>query len=271
MKNMPRLPVNTISAVRILGLLLAASCTLVGAMATEAAIPNTVAASATKPATKPPGYGSHGMAVFGGRDGLYASHLPMFHAPHDSQVLLRFHLADAATDAKLRAQLARKPELWTLEPELFDLHRLGPAHSDPLKQFSARFVQGHFERGGAERFAGQTVVVDEVLWFKRLDGQPSAQSAGHYLLVGAGREFFAVKEIDRRPDFDTIVAMKRLRQPLAEDVAQKLMVNHVPQFELTTSDLQPPSMGKIQAALAQKGAAVLRPAKTLYFETEDLK
>ena len=40
--------------------------------------------------------GGHGMAVFGGRVGLYASHLPMFHTPHDSQIVLRFRLADTA-------------------------------------------------------------------------------------------------------------------------------------------------------------------------------
>lgn len=51
--------------------------------------------------------GGHGMAVFGGREGLYASHLPMFHAPHDTQLLLRFHLADAAADRALRERLAR--------------------------------------------------------------------------------------------------------------------------------------------------------------------
>ncbi len=276
MKTPLRLKTNTLRMTRLLGALLVGSCMLGGAMAAETAVPNTVASAAAQAVAKPAGYGSHGMAVFGGRDGLYASHLPMFHAPHDAQVLLRFHLADVAVDAKLRAQLARKPELWTLEPELFDLHRLGPAQADPLKQFSARFVQGHFERGGAERFAGQTVVVDEVLWFKRLDTKPAAvstavHSAGHYLLVGKGREYFAVKEIDRRPDFDVIVAMKPLRHPLADGIAQKLTVNKLPQFELATDDLQPPSVGKMQAALAHQGAAVLQPAKTLYLETDDLK
>ncbi|WP_373990514.1 hypothetical protein [Duganella sp. BuS-21] len=44
-------------------------------------------------------HGEHGMVLFGGKKGLYASHLPMFHAPHDYQVILQLHVADAATDA----------------------------------------------------------------------------------------------------------------------------------------------------------------------------
>ncbi len=226
-------------------------------------------------AAQAPSFGTHGMAVFGGRDGLYASHLPMFHAPHDAQVVLRFHLVDTHVDARLRARLALRPQLWTLEPEHFDLLRLQPGNAQPLKQFTARLVQGHFERGGTERFAGQTVVVDEVLLFNRLDtkvvsdGDP-AHSAGRYLLLGAGREFFAVKEIDRRPDFDTIIAMKPL--PHAEHkvggTPTRTLVRH---FSLPTDDLKAPTRPSLQAALQAQGEKILTVGKTLYFETEDLK
>ncbi|QTN28417.1 hypothetical protein HZ993_00725 [Rhodoferax sp. AJA081-3] len=227
-------------------------------------------------AAEPVGFGSHGMAVFGGRDGLYASHLPMFHAPHDTQVLLRFHLADPRVDASLRARLALRPQLWTLDPEHFDLHRLQPGHEQPLKQFNARFVQGHFERGGVQRFAGQTVVVDEVLLFKPLDFTPAidsqvARSAGSYLLLGAGREFFAVKEIDRRPDFDTIVAMKPLphaKQPKSDGGQARTQIRR---FLLPTDDLKAPTRPSLQTALQAQVGGALQVGKTLYFETEDLK
>jgi hypothetical protein len=228
---------------------------------------------AANPSPHPAGYGSHGMAVFGGRDGLYASHLPMFHAPHDAQVLLRFHLADAGVDARLRARLALRPQLWTLEPELFDLHRLRPGTTEPLKQFHARFVQGHFERGGEERFAGQKVVIDEVLFFKPLDfktptGTSVPRSAGHYLLLGSGREYFAVKEIDRRPDFDTIVAMKPLpssKRPVGEHTTI------VQNFSLPIHDLNAPSRQALQTAMQGRVGRALQVGKTLYFETGDLK
>lgn len=151
--------------------------------------------------------GSHGMAVFGGREGLYASHLPMFHAPHDSQLVFRFHLASAAADRALREALAREPRLWTLDPERFDLLRLSPGHATPLRDFKARFFEGHFERGGQPQPAEQRVVVDEVLLFRRLSAAPREAASGRYRLIGKGSEWFAVKTIDRRPDFDHIVRL----------------------------------------------------------------
>lgn len=247
------------------------------AFAAEPISADAAAKPVAQPAAQPVGYGSHGMAVFGGRDGLYASHLPMFHAPHDTQVLLRFHLADARVDASLRARLALRPQLWTLDPEHFDLHRLQPGHEQPIKQFGARFVQGHFERDGVERFAGQTVVVDEVLLFKPLDFKPAndakvGRSAGRYLLLGAGREFFAVKEMDRRPDFDTIVAMKPLPQAKQPNVkggaAGRTLVKR---FLLPTNDLKAPTPSSLQTALQGQLGGTLKVGKTLYFETEDLK
>lgn len=196
--------------------------------------------------------GGHGMAVFGGREGLYASHLPMFHAPHDSQIVLRFHLADAAADLALRETLAAQPRLWTLDPETFDLLRLSPAHPQPLREFTAHFFSGHFERGGQPQAGEQRVVVDEVLLFRRLDPAPRAGSAGRYRLVGKGSEWFAFKVIDRRPDFDHIV---RVESPgVMRDVT-------VPLQGLTRGR---PSVELLQAFRARR-------VTELYFETGDLR
>ena len=42
----------------------------------------------------PPDFGRHNMFVFG-RDTVFLSHLPMFMAPHDAQLLLEVTLEDA--------------------------------------------------------------------------------------------------------------------------------------------------------------------------------
>jgi hypothetical protein len=192
--------------------------------------------------------GGHGMAVFGGREGLYASHLPMFHTPHDSQVLLRLHLADAAADKALRETLARAPKLWTFDPEAFDLLRLSPGHAQPLREFKARFFEGHFERGGKPQKGEQRVVVDEVLLFRRLSPASREAATGRYRLIGRGDEWFAFKTIDRRPDFDHIV---RLQAPaLRGDVNVALR-------GLARPDLRP----------AFKAKAAIE----IYFETDDLR
>ena len=192
--------------------------------------------------------GGHGMAVFGGREGLYASHLPMFHTPHDSQLVFRFHLADAAADKALRETLAREPRLWTFDPEPFDLLRLSPGHAQPLREFKARFFAGHFERGGKPQKGEQRVVVDEVLLFRRLSAASREAATGRYRLIGKGDEWFAFKTIDRRPDFDHIV---RLQSPAVRGEAEVALRG------VGRPDVQ--------------GAFKARAATEIYFETDDLR
>lgn len=194
--------------------------------------------------------GGHGMAVFGGREGLYASHLPMFHTPHDSQVLLRFHLADAAADKALRETLAREPKLWTFDPAAFDLLRFTPGHAKPLRDFKARFFEGHFERGGKPQAAEQRVVVDEVLLFRRLSAAEREAPNGRYRLIGKGSEWFAFKTIDRRPDFDHIV---RLDAPALRG-----------EVDVPLQGLERPDAA-VQRAFKARGLTLI------YFETDDLR
>jgi hypothetical protein len=194
--------------------------------------------------------GGHGMAVFGGREGLYASHLPMFHTPHDSQIVLRFRLADAAADRALREELAARPRLWTLDPETFDLLRLAPGHARPLREFDARFFEGHFERGGKPQAGAQRVVVEEVLMFRRLQPAPRDAALGRYRVIGRGGEWFAFKMIDRRPDFDHIV---RLDAPAVRG-----------EVDVALQGLARPDAA-VQRAFQARGLT------EIYFETDDLR
>lgn len=277
MSRFPRLPLNAISSFLrktmhhgvVTLLLFATSLIAVNTQPASASSQNGAQAIAHSAAKKPIGYGAHGMAVFGGQQGLYASHLPMFHAPHDRQVVFRFHLANPNAEAAVRRALAEQPALWTLDPEPFDLHRLAPGHTEPLRTFTANVVQGHFERGGVARFTHQPVVVDEVLIFRNLNTRaaepgPVPTSAGRYQLIGAGREYFAVKAIDRRPDFDILIAMK----PLANAIS--ITPKHR-EFQLSSTDLQRPTVQALQAALASQSRHGLEVGHLLYFETDDLK
>ena len=205
---------------------------------------------------------THGMAVFGGRDGLYASHLPMFHAPHNAQIVLAFHLQDRANDTAMRAALAISPRLWTMEPEKFDLDRLRPGHAEPLSKFTARMVQGHFERGGIERYANQTVVIDKILIFRPLDDTRRGGDTGRYRIIGTGRERFMLKEVDRRPDFDMILALKPIdKSPLAWPDTVVLPVKGV----------NKPAIHELDAALKKQLGKDAAVAKIIYFETGDLQ
>jgi hypothetical protein len=201
-------------------------------------------------------FGEHGMALFGGQDGLYASHLPMFHAPHDYQVILQVHLADAATDAALRRRLDGKTALWTIAPEKFELSRLAPSAAAPLRQFKADLVQGHFEQGGKTQFAAATVVVDKVLMFRQLSPAPKANADASYVQIGSGKQRYLVKQIDSRPDFDHIVAYQA-----ATDASTSLIA-------LRKQALRQPDARALAAALHVPASAI---RGTVYFYTDDLK
>ncbi|MFC5478685.1 hypothetical protein [Massilia suwonensis] len=150
-----------------------------------------------------PSHGVHGMVLFGGSDGLYASHLPLFHAPHDNQVVLKVRFEDPALDRAMRARLDGKTALWTLEPEAFALHRLAPGSAAPLRAFRANVVKGHFERDGTIRERGAALVVEQVVLYRTLSPQPAVHPVARYLPVGG----FLVKLIDNRPDFEHIVLL----------------------------------------------------------------
>jgi hypothetical protein len=183
-------------------------------------------------------YGTHGMALFGGKSGLYVSHLPMFHAPHDTQMVARVHLEDRQLDAALRAQLDGKTALWTVNPEKFELNRLAPGAPQALKAFKADIVAGHFERGGETRHAAARVVVDEVLIYRKLSPDTRGSASSVYRPVGP----FLVKEIDSRPDFDHIVLLRKMvRTPVTvkkTGLVQPALPNAVGTIYFDTADLK---------------------------------
>jgi hypothetical protein len=152
-----------------------------------------------------PSHGVHGMVLFGDRDGLYASHLPLFRAPHDNQIVIKVRFEDPQLEKTMRARLDGKTALWTIEPEHFALHRLAPDAPKPLRTFRANIVEGHFERDGLTREREAKLVVEGVVLYRTLSPQPAVQPLARYMPVGR----FLVKLIDSRPDFDHIVLLDR--------------------------------------------------------------
>lgn len=206
-------------------------------------------------------WGLHGMVLFGGKQGLYASHLPMFHAPHDYQVVLQVRLADPALDARLRQQLDGHTALWTLEPERFELARLLPAAPMPLRQFRATVVRGHFEKDGKAEpgYGAAAIIVERVLLMRQLSPLPAVQASARYLQVGDGTQRFLVKRIDSRPDFEHIVAWTSPAQaPHGDIVAAKWGVQETP-------------VATLQAALRTQPGKTARLRGTVYFSTEDVR
>src|SRR5476649_78306 len=100
-------------------LMLGGALLSLGALAAEPAVSNMMGMSMPADNQHMPTWGTHGMAMFGGKSELYAAHLPMAHPPHDYQAIFTFHVADAKIDAALRQRLAASHTLWTIAPEKF--------------------------------------------------------------------------------------------------------------------------------------------------------
>jgi hypothetical protein len=213
-----------------------------------------VAAGAASAANNNPTFGMHGMALFGGKDGLYASHLPMFHAPHDYQVVFRLRLQDPALDKALRARMDGNTALWTIAPENFELDRLAPQATRPLTRFKGDVVLGHFEQGGKAQWVGATVVVEKVLLFRQLSADYKQNAAAHYLQVGSGSSRYLVKEVDSRPDFDHIVAVQAASRTPALPVL-----------------IAKKGLGQPPGAALEKALPGAKVRGTVYYFTDDLK
>lgn len=138
---------------------------------------------------------THGMLVFG-ESTVFLSHLPLFHTPHDYQVILeaRFTPDDIYAADRKKSGSA----IYTLEPESFVL----PDQVQAKKSFKATLHRGHFERGGEAIAKDITVEIVRVIHFRKLVKGESRGS--DYLLFGRGNETWVAHRIGAPPDFDQI-------------------------------------------------------------------
>jgi hypothetical protein len=141
----------------------------------------------------------HGMLVVG-NDRLYLSHLPMFHSPHDYQVILEAELDPEAAGLYRSSKAANEEPVYTIAPESGVLPEMAQAG----RSFKAALYRGHFERGGVQ-IAAATVRIVKVLYFKKFDPLAGKDSSLKFILFGNAREQFAAHVITAKPDFDQIL------------------------------------------------------------------
>src|SRR4051812_13990875 len=98
-----------------------------------------------------PDFGQHNMIAFG-RDIVFLSHLPMFMAPHDAQLILEVTLGAAGGGLQeiWSKERASHPDerLYTMMPERFPLSTLYDEDPPRRGSFRGRFFRCHLERGG---------------------------------------------------------------------------------------------------------------------------
>ncbi|MGK5114450.1 hypothetical protein [Geodermatophilus sp. CPCC 205506] len=149
--------------------------------------------------------GSHGMLLFGD-EVLHLSHLPMFHFPHNFQVLLSVRFDDDSSRAFLADRATGDGGLYTFLPELFPITELDPRNGPKRSSLEGTIFRGHFERGGVSIVTGAVADVLHVVHFSELvEREPAPDAELRYLCFGPAGRLHLVHEITARPSFDHVL------------------------------------------------------------------
>jgi len=166
----------------------------------------------------------HGMLLVG-RETAFLSHLPIFGAPHDYQVILEAAFSKTGSDPQADYFNDRKrsnEKVYTLEPDRFVLPTLAAAQ--PVRSFTGNIYRGHFERFPTQRAKDAAriaqhvdVTVTRVVLFRKFAPDAVKPSELEYLLFGKGAERFLAHVITRPPDFDQVLTVTSLDRTFSDE------------------------------------------------------
>lgn len=207
----------------------------------------------------------HGMLLFGGvkSSAVYVSHLPIFHTPHDYQVLAEIEIPDDVRSA-YRKSLKASPRqtVYTLVPEVFVL----PEMLANPRPFKADLYAGHFECGGKLISEKCTVSFKRIIYQKKFDPQEKRGENASYLVFGDTFAEYAAHLITAKPDFDQILALQNV--PLG---AEALKTHNYTVCTFPQKNI-PLESGNFSARSDVKLRKMLfKVDKSLYLEFDDLK
>ena len=141
----------------------------------------------------------HGMVIFG-KTSTYVSHLPMFHSPHDYQLIATVDISDHILK---QMQGGITQELFTIAPEPMDLSKV---IAGDIKSFPATVYRGHFERDGVA--IGKTIIhIKNILVGKKIVKENGTST--DFIVFGKDGEYFAAHLIKGQPTYDAIYKVER--------------------------------------------------------------
>jgi hypothetical protein len=200
---------------------------------------------------------THGMLLFGSEK-IYVSHLPMFHTPHNYQIILELELSKSDKQ-KYVADKNKNPNYttYTIEPEKFVL----PDMINNPKSFKVNLYRGHFERGGVKILKNITVKIVQVVSFKKFNQEEIKSKTSNFILFGNEKEQFLAHEITNKPDFEQIIEVKtNLKSFLNSEKSKIITLNSV--------ENNPIGVSSNEVLVNEKPIVLL---KQLYLEFDDLK
>jgi hypothetical protein len=204
---------------------------------------------------------THGMLIFG-TEKTYASHLPMFHSPHNYQIILELEL-DPATKKLFIADQEKNPEYatYTIEPEKFVL----PEMMQNPKSFKANLYRGHFERGGIKIATDIHVTIKKIIYYTKFKTDEARAVKTNFIVFGNPKEQFIAHQITNKPDFDQIIQVKTTTNFMFENKNYELVT-----LNKTENSTIGVSGNEIEADY-NSNPITLTLLKQLYLEFDDLK
>lgn len=195
------------------------------------------------PALDPKYEGVHGMVLFTHRSTVYAYHLPLYHMPHNIQVLYKLEVKDVAL-----LQMIRDAELVTIKPEVFNIQRLERGEEMVI---NADIYMGHFERGGMLMHQTRPLTFAKKLYARYINELDLSSNKQVYDVVDLKNNYkIYIHRIQQAPSYDHVIHI---------DVEASCLSS------FNTSSAVP-KRSELQFKFINCGTM-----KPLYYETEDFK
>jgi hypothetical protein len=157
------------------------------------------------------------MIVAGTAEEAFLSHIPLFKAPHDVQLVVAGSFVPDAPGGSVPPSFS--DSLFTFVPDRCSLDALRTGTLQPGELRGTLFL-GNFEAGGRPLPARVRFVVSRVLYQQLLDAK-SSQPELTYLLFGSAGRTFAAHRVSGSPGFDEIVRVELAGDvPPAADLAR---------------------------------------------------
>lgn len=156
------------------------------------------------------------MLVFGEN---YFSHIPMFHEPHDYQIIMDVDLQHP----DLEEGRNFGGELHTFVPDKFSL---GDLLNGKLKTIEGTLVRGNFEKEGSEPLLENVKAeVKTILHSKHLSEGSEGPAELEYLLYGSKDDAYLIHPIHGNAGFDQLVSVDASSvQATDEELARGVLV-----------------------------------------------
>lgn len=150
------------------------------------------------PPLDPAYVGVHGMALVTHSSSIYASHMPLYHKPHNVQIIYKID-----TKSIPLIQLVRDNNLVTIKPHKFNLQRLMRGEKMTI---NADVYMGHFERDGMLVYKNMPITFAKQLYVRDFsDIEKSSTRQKYDMITLKKNNRIYVHRIQEAPSYDHLI------------------------------------------------------------------